>query len=364
LIQAGAAGGGRVEAEVIWLNGADYGSARLAGRVVLRELKGPVEPEIEQAIAHGAGGLILVSTRQDNELRPKTLAPDEPDPAKDEVPIDRRLPVIELTQDGFERLLRTAGYTPADLKTSPTALPLALRVRLEVPAESRRLSSANVLGMLPGQDTELRDEVVIIAAHYDHVGDDPDDRVCLPAGKSPADNCLAVAGYQYPGANDDAAALGLLLEIARLWQAHDYRPARTVLFAAWGGQELAEAGSRYYVSQPSRPLTQTVAVLQLEAVGGGRGFRLQIQGDREREAALRFLIEAAAGQVAARVTSAAAEQTGDQTSFQWLGVPAMLIRWEKAEVDNLPAEFDDEIKPERLGQAGRTVTLTALMLAQ
>jgi hypothetical protein len=42
----------------------------------------------------------------------------------------------------------------------------------------------------------------------------------------------------------------------------------------------------------------------------------------------------------------------------------MLIRWEKAETDNLPAEFDDEIDPDRLAQTGRTLTLAAMMLAR
>jgi hypothetical protein len=215
------------------------------------------------------------------------------------------------------------------------------------------------LGLIPGSDPVLRDELVIIGAHYDHVGDDADDRICLSSGE-----CLARPGYRYPGANDDAAALGVMLEIARLWRSQGYRPARTVLFAAWGGEELAQAGSRYYVDRPALPLTQTVALLQLEAVGGGRGFRLELQGDRQREAAVRFLLEAAGGQVDARLTASPPELSGDQSPFQWLGVPAMLIRWEKAETDNLPAEFDDEIDPDRLAQAGRTLTLTAMMLAR
>ncbi len=359
LVQTGAAGGGRVEEEVIWLHGDDYGPVRLAGKVVLRPLTESIEQEIEQAIAHGAGGLILVGNRSEEELRPKELVADEPDPHNNETKVEKTIPVIELTQDGFKRLLATAGYSPAELNTSPLAMPLSLRVLLEVPVQSQRLTSANVLGLLPGRDPTLRDEVIVVGAHYDHVGHDPDDRVCLAT-----DECLDLPGFQYSGANDDTAAVGVLLEIARLWHEHNYRPARTVLFAAWGGQELDEAGSGHYITQPTLPLTQTVAMFQLEAVGGGRGFRLQTQGDPSREAVLRFLMEVAARQVEARLILAEPTHSGDQESFQWMGVPAVLIRWEKAEAENVPVQFDDEIDPLRLGQTGRTVTLAVMMLAQ
>jgi Zn-dependent M28 family amino/carboxypeptidase len=357
LIQAEGAGGGQVEAEVVWLRGEDYGSIRLAGKIVLREMAGPVEAEIEQAIAHGAGGLILVSTRLDKELRAKEFPVDDLEAIVEASA--GGIPVVELTQDGFKRLLATAGYTPADLKNGPPVMPLDLRLLLEAPLEWQALESANVVGLLPGSDPVLKNEILILAAAYDHVGDDPDDRVCLETGE-----CLELPGYKYPGANDDASAVAVLLELARLWHQNGYRPARTVLFAAWGGQELADAGSRHYLAHPSAPLTDVVGILQLEAVGGGRGFRLQAQGDWQREAVLRFATETAANQMEARLAWTEVDQPASRESFRNLGIPGLLLRWEKAEPHNLPAEFDDEVEPLRLGQTGRTVTLASMMLAR
>ncbi|MBN1995256.1 MAG: M20/M25/M40 family metallo-hydrolase [Anaerolineae bacterium] len=353
VIQDEAAGGGRVEADVVWIRGQDYGPIRLAGKVALRTLTGPLAEEIAAAIAHDAGGLILVGTRQEKELWPKKLVTPESDTP------EKTIPVVELTPAAFKRLIETAGHSVTDLNTSPPVMPLALRVLLEVPLQTQTLTSANVLGLLPGSDLALQDEVIILGAHYDHVGDDPDERVCLATGE-----CIDLPGLAYTGANEDAAAVGVLLEIARLWQEKNYRPARTVLFAAWGSQELDQAGSRYYVAQPTLPLTDTVAMFQLEAVGGGRGFRLQAHGDKE-EVMLRFTVEAAARQVEARLNSfPKSAPPSDHESFRRKGIPAMLISWEKAATENLPLPYDDEIDLLRLGQTGRTVTLALMMLAQ
>ena len=129
---------------------------------VLRELAGPIEAEIEQAIAHGAGGLILVSTRLDKELRAKEFPADDLESIV-EAAADG-IPVVELTQDGFKRLLATAGYTPADLKTGPPVMQLDLRLLLEAPLEWQAQESANVVGLLPSSDPVLKNEILILAA--------------------------------------------------------------------------------------------------------------------------------------------------------------------------------------------------------
>jgi Zn-dependent M28 family amino/carboxypeptidase len=120
-------------------------------------------------------------------------------------------------------------------------------VRLE---ENER-QARNVLGLLPGFDPDHKDEIVVVGAHYDHVGTDPD-------------------GAVYNGANDNAAGVAAMLEIARLWQVQGFRPARSVLFAAWDDHEQGLHGSRYYAQHPSFPLVQTVAVLNLDVIGVAR----------------------------------------------------------------------------------------------
>jgi Zn-dependent M28 family amino/carboxypeptidase len=73
----------------------------------------------------------------------------------------------------------------------------------------------------------------------------------------------------YHGANDNASGVATMLEIARLWQAQGFRPARSVLFAAWDDEEMGLKGSTYYVQNPAHPLTGTVAALMLDMTGLG-----------------------------------------------------------------------------------------------
>ena len=340
------AGGGTVESDLVWVRDPTYGGMHLDGKVVLRQPESGLADEIRLAVEHGAGGLILLGNREGDRLWAK-------DPLPVSAPPTYTIPVLEVNEAGLDRLLTAGGHTLGELNNSPPALPLDLRVRMEVPLSSPiTVSTTNVLGLLPGSDPARRHEVVIVGAHYDHVGDDP--------GRA-----------RYPGANDDASGVGVLLEIARLstgrcaWQQAGYRPARSVLFAAWGAQEPGEVGSSFYVAHPTFPLTDTVAMFQLDAVGGGfAGFRLQAQGNRQREAWPLFALEAAADQVEGRLILGKPVGRSDHRPFQEAGVPAVLLVWKGASEENLPAGFVDEVDPYKLGVTGRTVALALMMLAR
>jgi len=359
-MQTDGAGGGQLEGDVVWIRGDVYGPVRLTGKVVLRRPVDTLEREIAQAIARDAAGLILVEKLTDDDLQAKRLYPEQPPPAwVEETGPEQTIPVVRLSNEAFERLLAVGGYAPTDVNNSPPAMPLDLRVRLAVPLTEQTVTAANVLALLPGREPTRQHEIIVVGAHYDHVGNDPADRVCLAEGE-----CFDLPGFAYPGANDDASAVGLLLETIRLWRENGYQPARSILFAVWGAEELAEAGAGYYIEQPTRPLTYTVAMVQLEAIGGGRGFWLQAEGNPALDQALRLTFEAAAQAVEARLQTLNPVQPGGQAVFQERGIPSLLIHWENASALNLPAEADDEIKPERLKQSGETVTLGLMMLSE
>ena len=115
---------------------------------------------------------------------------------------------------------------------------------------SRRLAGLNVVGVLPGSDPALADEVVLVSSHYDHVG------VRQPVNGDSI----------YNGADDDASGTVAVLEIARQLRAGPPL-RRTVVFVAFTGEELGGLGSRWYLQHPVRPLEQTVADLNIEMVG-------------------------------------------------------------------------------------------------
>ncbi len=123
----------------------------------------------------------------------------------------------------------------------------------------------NVIGVLPGRDPELRNEIVVVGAHYDHLGLgrfgalDPDS-----------------AGQVHNGADDNASGSSALIHIAMKLAAAP--PARTVVFIAFSGEEAGLLGSDYYVKHPVFPLSRTLAMVNLDMVGRLREDRLLVYG--------------------------------------------------------------------------------------
>jgi hypothetical protein len=296
--------GGIAEGELVWIRDGDYEGMELAGKIALRSSSGAMDTEVARAVEHGASGLILVGAK---ELLAKTPLGSLP---------ESTIPVAELTREGYNKLLEMAGHTQASLNSPPPALPLGLKARMEVPlSPPETVETANVLGLLPGSDPILGQEVIIIGAHYDHVGDDP-------------------RGRRYAGANDDASGVGVLLEIARLWHQLGYYPQRSVLFAAWGAQEPGQLGSSYYVEHPVLPLEKTVAMLQLDAVGGGSGYYLEARGDWEQDGLLLFSMMATEDSVDGRLAIRGQSEESDHVPFHEAGLPTLLVTWRGASENN------------------------------
>lgn len=118
-----------------------------------------------------------------------------------------------------------------------------------VPAERRR-TSVNVLGMVRGSDPQLADEVVVVGAHFDHVG------------IRPPVNGDSIAN----GADDDASGIVAVIEAARMLAAGP-KPKRTVVFAAFTGEESGGYGVRWYIQRPPLPIDKHVAEIQVEMIG-------------------------------------------------------------------------------------------------
>ena len=113
----------------------------------------------------------------------------------------------------------------------------------------------NVVALLPGSGA-LASEVVVIGAHYDHLG-------TRTFGSLDPDS----VGVVHNGADDNASGTTALMEIARRLKERRAPNARTIVFVAFSGEELGLLGSTYYVKHPARPLNATYAMLNLDMVG-------------------------------------------------------------------------------------------------
>lgn len=116
--------------------------------------------------------------------------------------------------------------------------------------EMRKLQCRNVLAWLPGTDEDLREEFVLIGAHFDHLG--------------------RRDGKTFHGADDNASGVAGMLAIARACAKGEIRPRRSILFVAFDAEEQALAGSRYFARHPPRSLQKLVAMINLDMIGRPR----------------------------------------------------------------------------------------------
>jgi peptidase M28-like protein len=118
--------------------------------------------------------------------------------------------------------------------------------------ETRPWNTRNVLGILHGRDDKLKDEVILLSAHLDHLG------MRTPSGGG--DDI-------YNGADDDASGCVAVLQLARALAVDEKAPKRTVIFAFFGSEETGGQGDRYFLEHPPVPLKNIVANLEFEMIG-------------------------------------------------------------------------------------------------
>lgn len=129
-------------------------------------------------------------------------------------------------------------------------------------------STRNVVAVIPGASRALRGELVVVGAHYDHLG--------LGAfGALDPDS----TGRVHNGADDNASGTAALLEIGRILARQRPAPARTVVLVAFSGEELVTLGSSYFVQHSTpEPIDSLYAMLNLDMVGRLRNARLLALG--------------------------------------------------------------------------------------
>ncbi|MGI9271067.1 MAG: M28 family metallopeptidase [Woeseiaceae bacterium] len=129
-----------------------------------------------------------------------------------------------------------------------TGFDLGINARIEVDSLHRQSESPNVVGILPGSDPVMRDEYVILSAHLDHDGMQPNE--------DPNDDEI------FNGAMDNAVGVAAMLEVSRLLSINP--PKRSVVFVALAAEEKGLLGSDFFARNPTVPSESMVAVVNLD----------------------------------------------------------------------------------------------------
>jgi len=254
--------------------------------------------------------------------------------------VDRlRIPAAQISPALAASLLRGTGKKLEELgrlaetKHGAPGVPLpGVQVELTTNVLRHVFSDRNVLAQLDGADTKLKDEWIVVCAHYDHDGADAD-RV-------------------WNGADDDGSGTVALLEIAEAYalaaQA-GVKPRRSILFAAWNSEERGLLGAWAFAEQPLVPLERIAAVLNMDMIGrseevpeggGGRFRGLALQTAESNKSSVNVLGGSRSAELAAAVKRANARlglellarydnnvsqllRRSDQWPFLQKGVPAV-----------------------------------------
>ena len=161
-----------------------------------------------------------------------------------------------------DRMLAPSRHTVEALRAQinqslkPTVFELKETVVASTVERSKPLETENVLAFIEGSDPKLKDETIVVSAHYDHLGMNPQ-----------------LAGDQiYNGAADDGSGTVAALELAKAFmqaKRDGFAPRRSLLFVNFSGEERGILGSSYYAYRaPVVPLEKTVANINMDGVGG------------------------------------------------------------------------------------------------
>lgn len=139
-----------------------------------------------------------------------------------------------------------------------------LNIRLS-PVYSR---TANVLGVLPGNDPKFKDEYTVIGAHFDHLG----------MGGSGSGSLAPDTTAIHRGADDNASGSSAVLELAEWISSKRSSLRRNILFAGFSGEELGILGSSHFTQHPPFPLDRIITMLNLDMVGRMKESLLVLEG--------------------------------------------------------------------------------------
>jgi Zn-dependent M28 family amino/carboxypeptidase len=298
-------------------NDPDWDPKLFAGKT--RLYYGRWDYKYASAARQGAAAAIIVHT-QPSAGYPWQVVQSSWSGEQFELPDDGGAPRLQMsawvTEAAARRLVALGGrnldrLVKAARRRDFRPVPLGVTTSLAFPVALKAKRTANVLGLLPGSDPALRDEVVIYTAHHDHLGvGEPD---------STGDGI-------YNGALDNAAGVAQMLAIARAYTALPRPPRRSLLFLAVGTEESGLLGSEFYAKHPTFPPGRMAANLNIDGANiWGRTRDLTMIG--YGKSTLDRIAEAVAARQGRRVVADQFPDRGyfyrsDQFNFAKLGVPA------------------------------------------
>ncbi|HET8562643.1 MAG TPA: M20/M25/M40 family metallo-hydrolase [Candidatus Binatia bacterium] len=302
---------------------------------------------------HGAVGMILV------DLHPKQGAEKELISTTSSLwRSGNRLVAAQIKREFLEKWLAAQDVSLIALKEKidgtekPASMDLpGLKISLDVTLDEIRQRTQNVVAIMPGSDPELKRENIVIGAHYDHLG----------FGHFGTRDS-STEGQIHFGADDNASGTAVLLHLAERLSRANPKPPRTIVFAAFSGEELGLNGSRHFVTHPPFPLSTTKAMLNLDMVGRLRDNQLTIFGTRSAQE-FSAIVTDAARELALEVRESDGVGRSDHMSFYNKQIPVLHFFTGVHPDYHRPSDTWDKLNIEGMAKVSDLVLATAQKIA-
>lgn len=165
------------------------------------------------------------------------------------------VPVFYISSEIANHILKPSGKTVSTLRSEidntgkPNSFDIPnVTVSLNVDFSEKIVETENVCAMLEGSDAAMKQEAIVITAHYDHIG-------------------TGASGNIYNGADDDGSGTAAVLALAEAFAKNNIKPKRSLIFMTVSGEEKGLLGSDYYTQHPTFPLQNTIANLNIDMIG-------------------------------------------------------------------------------------------------
>ena len=205
----------------------------------------------------GAAGVLVITPKgMEKEDKLMTLTVENND-------VTAGIPIVNISRELAGKVLKKSGYTVDSLEQvigsgkKPVSFDAGVRLRGVTEVNQKRERTANVVALLEGSDPVLKDQYLVIGAHYDHLG------FGGPGSGSRMPDTNAV----HNGADDNASGTAMVMALASSLGAQRASLKRSVLFIAFSSEEIGLLGSKYFIDHPLVDLKKISAMFNFDMVG-------------------------------------------------------------------------------------------------
>jgi membrane dipeptidase len=252
------AGYGLVSDEEGW---DDYASLDIPGKIVLIIPSAPdfmqklstqeksIDQKVKTAVGKGAAGVLFMNIGEGIKGGKNPHGPKKDTCPEDFLVLSANEHVLdEIFNMGNSSWRTLLSQTLREKKSFSSSLDVTIEMETHFIQEDR--NAPNVLGILPGNHPQLKEEYIILGGHLDHLG-------------------IGIDGKIFNGADDNTTGVAVMLEVARVLNLNQFKPDRSIVFAAWAAEEMGLLGSKFYTNDPIYPLEKTAVYMNIDMVGCG-----------------------------------------------------------------------------------------------